>query len=75
LLIGGVESTARGACRAAACVISFRIDGQNTPDLLSAAGVLAGKKKGRLGELTVTVRRQRGGLVRTSQGNVTVRVR
>jgi len=50
------------------------IDGQNTPDLLSAAGVLAGKKKGDSAELTVTVRRQPGRLVRTAKATSSVRV-
>jgi S1-C subfamily serine protease len=76
LLIGGVESNGPAAhAELQPGYLIAGIDGQNTPDLLSAAGVLAGKKKGDSAELTVTVRRQRGGLVRTSQGNVTVRVR
>jgi len=51
------------------------IDGQATPDLLSAAGLLAGKKKGDRAELTITVRRQRGAFASVDQGSVTVRVR
>jgi S1-C subfamily serine protease len=76
LLISGVESNGPAArAELQPGYLIAGIDGQNTPDLLSAAGVLAGKKKGDSAELTVTVRRQRGGLVRNSQGNVTVRVR
>ena len=56
------------------CLISG-IDGQATPDLLSAASALAGKKKGDRVELDVVVRRQRGGLVQHRQGSVTLRVR
>jgi len=51
------------------------IDGQPTPDLLSAAGLLTGKKKGDRAELTITVRRQRGAFTSLNQGSVTVRVR
>jgi S1-C subfamily serine protease len=76
LLIGGVESNGPAArAELQPGYLIAGIDRQSTPDLLSAAGVLAGKKKGDTAELTVTVRRQQGGLVRTSQGNVTVRVR
>ena len=51
------------------------IDGQPTPDLLSAAGLLTGKKKGDPAELTIAVRRQRGAFASLNQGSVTVRVR
>ena len=51
------------------------IDGQPTPDLLSAAGLLAAKKKGDRAELTITVRRQRGAFTSLNQGRVTVKVR
>ena len=51
------------------------IDGQPTPDLLSAASLLSGKKRGDRADLTVMVRRQRGGFIRLDQGSVSVRVR
>src|SRR5438034_4941706 len=51
------------------------IDGQATPDLLAATGLLTGKKKGDRAELTITVRRQRGAFTSLNQGSVTVRVR
>ena len=51
------------------------IDGQPTPNLLSAASVLTGKKKGDRAELTITVRQQRGAFVSLNQGNVSVRIR
>ena len=51
------------------------IDGQTTPDLLSAASALVGKRKGERVELQVVSRRQRGGLLQSRQGSVTVRVR
>ena len=56
------------------CLITG-IDGRGTPDLLSAASALAGKKKGDRAELNVLVRRQRGGFVQMRQGSVVVRVR
>jgi len=51
------------------------IDGQPTPDLLSAAGLVIGKKRGDRAELTLTVRRQRGAFISLNQVNVIVRVR
>ena len=51
------------------------IDGQGTPDLFSAAGVVATKKQGDRAELTVQVRQQQGAFARMSRGTVTVRVR
>jgi S1-C subfamily serine protease len=51
------------------------IDRQPTPDLLSAAGLLTGKKKGDRAELTITVRRQRGAFTSLNQASLTVRVR
>jgi S1-C subfamily serine protease len=51
------------------------IDGQPTPDLLSAASVLSGKKKGDRAELAITVRLQRGAVASLNQGRVAVRVR
>ena len=51
------------------------IDGRTTPDLLSAASALAGKKKGEGAELNVVVHRRRGAFVQTRQGSVIVRVR
>ncbi|TMP99535.1 MAG: PDZ domain-containing protein [Verrucomicrobia bacterium] len=51
------------------------MDGQGTPDLLSAAGALARKRKGERVELLVVTRRQRGAFLQTRQGSVTVRVR
>jgi len=51
------------------------IDGQPTPNLLSAASVLTGKKKGDRAELTITVRQQRGAFASLNQGNVSVRIR
>ena len=51
------------------------IDGRTTPDLVSAAGALAGKKQGDAAELNVVVRRQRGAFSQTRQGSATVRVR
>ena len=56
------------------CLITA-MDGQATADLLSAAGVLVGKRKGDRVELNVVVRRQRGAFIQTRQGSVTVRVR
>ena len=76
LLIGGVDSggpAARADLQPGYLING--IDGQNTPDLLSAASQLANKKKDEPVELTVTVRRQQGGFVRSRQGTVTVRVR
>jgi serine protease Do len=51
------------------------IDGRPTPDLLSAAGLLTGKKKGDRAELTISVRRQGRGFISLDQASVTVRVR
>jgi S1-C subfamily serine protease len=51
------------------------IDGQTTPDLLSAASTLVRKKKGERVELQVVSRRQRGSVLQSRQGSVTVRVR
>jgi S1-C subfamily serine protease len=51
------------------------IDGQSTPNLLSAASVLTGKKKGDRAQLTLTVRQQLGAYVSLNQGNVSVRIR
>jgi S1-C subfamily serine protease len=51
------------------------IDGQPTPDLLAAAGLLTGKKKGDRAELTITVRLQRGAFISLDQHSVMVRVR
>ena len=76
LLIGGVDSggpAARADLQPGYLING--IDGQNTPDLLSAASQLANKKKDEPVELTVTVRRQQGGFVRSRQGTVTLRVR
>ena len=56
------------------CLITA-MDGQATADLVSAAGVLVGKRKGDRVELNVVVRRQRGAFIQTRQGSVTVRVR
>jgi len=76
LLIGGVDAggpAARADLQPGYLING--IDGQNTPDLLSAASQLANKKKDDPVELTVTVRRQQGGFVRSRQGTVTVRAR
>ena len=51
------------------------MDGQTTPDLLSAASALVGKKKGERVVLQVVVRRQRGAFLQNRQGSVTIRVR
>ena len=51
------------------------IDGRPTTDLLSAAGLLTGKKKGDPAELTITVRRQGRAFISLDQASVTVRVR
>ena len=56
------------------CLITG-IDGQTTPDLLSAASALLGKTRGERVELNVVVRRQRGAFVQTRQGSIAVRVR
>jgi len=56
------------------CLITG-IDGQTTPDLLSAASALLGKTSGERVELNVVVRRQRGAFVQTRQGSIAVRVR
>jgi S1-C subfamily serine protease len=76
LLVADVEagSPAERAELQRGCLITG-IDGRGTPDLLSAASALAGKKKGDRAELNVLVRRQRGGFVQMRQGSVVVRVR
>ena len=51
------------------------MDGQTTPDLISAASALVGKKKGERVVLQVVVRRQRGAFLQSRQGSVTIRVR
>ncbi len=51
------------------------VEAQPTPDLLTAAGLLTGKKKGDRAELTITARRQRGGFTSINQFTVAVRVR
>ena len=76
LLIAGVDSDTQSAqVELQPGYLIAGIDGQATPDLLSAAGALAGKKKGERAELAVAVRRQRGAFTSVNQGTVTVRVR
>jgi len=51
------------------------IDGRSTTDLLSAASLLAGKKKDERTDLTVLVRQRRAGFSRVTQVTVAVRIR
>jgi S1-C subfamily serine protease len=51
------------------------IGGEPTPDLLSAATLLAGRKAGDTVELTIAAWQQRGAFARLNRGTVQVRIR
>ena len=51
------------------------IDNHSTPDLLAAATLVVGKKKGERADLTLLVRQQRGGYARLNEATVALRVR
>jgi len=51
------------------------IDNQASPNLLTAANIVAGKKSGDRAQLTLLVRQQSGGFARISEATVPVRIR